>query len=65
MGKIVLKTHLQVTLVCVEYDWLFSVESPLHFQGQSTDSRLEVRLLSVHHQPHSILQSMLEHTESI
>ena len=58
-------THLEVTLVGVEDDWLFFVEYPLHLQGQSTNGRLEVRLLGVHHQPHPVLHSMLEHTRCI
>lgn len=44
-----LQPHLEVTLVSVENDRLLSVESSLHFQGQSTYSWLEVRLLGVHH----------------
>lgn len=55
--------HLEVTLVSVENDRLLSVEFPLHFQGQSTNSWLEVCLFGVHHQPYPILQGMLEHTE--
>lgn len=56
-------SHLEVTLKSVEDDWLFSVEFSLHFQGQATNSRLEVRLLCVHHEPYSVLNGMLEDTD--
>lgn len=51
--------YLKVTLVRVENDRLLSVELPLHLQRQSADRRLEVRLLSIHHQPHSVLHGVL------
>lgn len=54
--------HLQVTLVGVEDDGLLSVEFSLHFQSQPADGRLEVRLLGVDHQPHPVLQGVLEST---
>lgn len=56
-------SHLEVTLVSVENEWLFSVEFPLHFQGQSTNSWLEVRLLGVHHQPYSTVHGLLGCTD--
>lgn len=57
-----LRHHLQVTLVGVEDDRLLSVELSLHFQRQTADGGLEVRLLGVNHQPHSLLHGVLEST---
>lgn len=57
-----LRHHLQVTLVGVEDDRLLSVEFSLHFQRQTADGGLEVRLLGVNHQPHSMLHGVLEST---
>lgn len=53
-------THFKVALVGVEDVRFFSVEDPLHLQGQSADGRLEIRLFCVHHQPHAVLHSVLE-----
>ena len=53
-------THLQVALVGVEDDGHLLVKSPLHLQGQSADGRLEIGLLGIHHESHSILYCMLE-----
>lgn len=47
--KMMLVSHLEVTLVSVENDGLLPVEYPLHFQGQPTNSWLEIGLLGVHH----------------
>ena len=52
-------THLQVALVGVEDDGHLLVKSLLHLQGQSADGRLEIGLLGIHHESHSILYCML------
>lgn len=57
-------THFEVALVGVEDVGFFSVEDPLHLQGQSADGWLEIRLFCVHHQPHAVLHSVLEHTHT-
>lgn len=52
-------SYLEVALVSVEDDGLFSVVHPLHLQRQPADGRLEVGLLRVHHQTDAVLQGML------
>lgn len=52
--------YLEVALVRVEDDRLFSVVEPLHLQRQPADCRLEVALLCIHHQADTVLQGMLE-----
>lgn len=52
-------SYLEVALVRVEDDGLFSVVLPLHLQRQPADGRLQVGLLCIHHQTHAVLQGML------
>lgn len=55
------QSHLEITLISVENHRLLSVEFSLHFQRQSTNGWLEVRLFGVHHQPHPMLHGILWH----
>lgn len=61
----IVDSYLEVALVCVEDDRLFSVIDPLHLQCQPADSRLEIGLLCVHHQADTILIGMLKFKKKI
>lgn len=54
------RAHLEVALVGVEDEWLLHIELALHFQCQAANGRLEVGLLSIHHQPHAHLAGFLQ-----
>lgn len=64
MGMLVYSTSLlsdlEIALIGVKDDRFLFVEFPHHFNGQSTNGRLEVGLFSVYHHPHVLLDGILQ-----
>lgn len=64
MGMLVQSTSLlsdlEIALIGVKDDGFLFVEFPHHFNGQSTNGGLKVRLFSVNHHPHVLLDGILQ-----